>query len=83
MLKPHNPLSTGYEARRTQPQMGGTGAPANLDDYVVWLNARDHRRGRWVIITRDGVRALDFQTEVATDDWLRERGLIPKIGHAA
>jgi hypothetical protein len=63
--------------------VGGGDAPTGLDDYCAWLNSKERRTGRWVIIERDGQRSVDFRTATASDEWLRNRGLAPNIGRAA
>jgi hypothetical protein len=61
-----------------------TGCPKDLDGYCAWLNVREARRGQWVIATdKEGRRYLDWHEDIATDDWLREKGLVPKIGSRA
>jgi hypothetical protein len=57
--------------------------PTGIYDYCAWLNAKEHRRGIWAVIGEEGKRTVEWREEVASDDWLRERGLAPKIGRAA
>lgn len=63
--------------------IGGGHVSTTLDDYCAWLNSKERRAGRWVIIERGGQRSIDFKTENASEDWLRSRGLAPNIGKAA
>lgn len=34
--------------------------PTDLEGYCGWLNAHEHRAGRWIIIERNGNRTIDF-----------------------
>lgn len=84
--KPTNRLlgSGGFGGNRpAYVEINGEMVPTNLDEYCAWLNERERRKGVWVIVQDGPHRALDFRTEVATDGWLRDKGLIPKIGRAA
>lgn len=59
-----------------------TGCPTNLDDYCDWLNVRERRRGRWVIVTADGGRRIDWREESGSDEWLRGKGLARHPGRS-
>lgn len=80
MARDNNPLAS---AGHSLPAGAARTWPLDLEGYCAWLNGREKRRGRWVIVDRDGDRRVDWQTDVATDDWLRERGLVPAIGSKA
>lgn len=73
----NNPTGNG------QVVVNGEVVPTDLDGYCAFRNAREVRRGLWTIITRNNRRELAWEPEVATDEWLRERNIIPKIGQAA
>lgn len=47
------------------------------DDFVAWMNAHSTRRGEYVTVVKDGRRHLDFREQLASDGWLRERGITP------
>lgn len=65
-------------------EVNGEQVPTDLDGYCAWLNSKERRRGRWIVTKAEsGRRSVDFVTQVASDGWLMERGLIPKIGRAA
>lgn len=57
--------------------------PTDIHDYCGWLNNKERRRGLWVVAEINGVKAVDWCEEVASDAWLRERGMAPRIGQAA
>lgn len=57
--------------------------PTDIHDYCAWLNAKEHRRGVWTVVEIAGRKGVDWREEVASDDWLREKGMIPRIGRAA
>jgi len=63
----------------------GDQAPTDIDGYCAWLNAQEHRRGRWIVVDdkKIGKRRVDFVQASASDDWLREKGIVPSIGRAA
>lgn len=59
--------------------VNGQTIPTDIEGYVEWLNSREPRKGRWVVKETEGRKSFDFVTETATTDFLRERGLVPKM----
>ncbi|MCI1143162.1 hypothetical protein MOP88_14025 [Sphingomonas sp. WKB10] len=57
--------------------------PTDIYDYCGWLNERERRRGRWVVAEINAQKAVDWREEIASDAWLRERDMIPRLGRAA
>jgi hypothetical protein len=62
--------------------------PTEIHAYCAWLNSKEHRRGTWIVVKignddESARKGVDWRPEVASDDWLREKGLIPQIGRAA
>lgn len=85
-LPPTNPLMARPRLAHSRPAFVAVNddqVPTDIHDYCGWLNAKERRRGLWVVANKDGVKAIDWKEEIATDDWLRENGLVPKIGRRA
>lgn len=57
--------------------------PTEIYAYCAWLNGKERRRGTWTVVNVEGRKTVEWREEVASEDWLRERGLLPKIGRAA
>jgi hypothetical protein len=61
----------------------GQQVPTEIHDYCGWLNARERRSGMWTVIQAGDRKTVEWRAHVASPDWVRERGMIPKIGRAA
>ncbi len=59
--------------------VNGQTIPTDIEGYVAWLNSREPRQGRWVVVEKEGRKSFDFLTQTATTDFLREKGLVPKM----
>lgn len=64
-------------------EVDGHTVPTEINEYAAWLNDREHRAGVWRVTLVDGRKGLEWKPQIGTDEWLRERGMIPKIGRAA
>ena len=84
--RPTNPLLARPSLVRHLPShvvVNDREVPTDLDAYCAYLNAREARRGRWLVVKENDVRKVHWEEETGTDDWLRENGLVPKIGRRA
>ena len=65
----------------------GEQVPTEIHAYCGWLNAKEQRRGMWAVITIGGPgnekKTVEFRAEIASDAWLREKGMSPAVGKAA
>lgn len=54
-----------------------TGEQLSTDIYATCarLNERDRRPGQWVVIEVGGKKTVDWKAQIASADWLREKGL--------
>lgn len=59
--------------------VNGQTIPTDIEGYVAWLNSREPRQGRWVVVEKEGRKSFDFLTQTATIDFLQERGIVPKM----
>jgi hypothetical protein len=83
--RPTNPLLNAARVGRSLAafvEVNGHQVPTDLDGYCAWLNERERRRGTWRIVTAGTERELMWQPEIASSEWLRERGLIPQFDRA-
>ena len=91
--KPTNPL-LGQARRGIAPAFitiagrdGDEQVPTEIHAYCAWLNSKEHRQGVWIVVETGGAdskrKAVEWREQTGSDDWLRERGLMPRIGRAA
>jgi len=63
--------------------------PTDIVEYCAWLNAKERRNGVWIVVEEKDDRGdplprrLDWKEQTGSTDWLREKGLLPRIGRAA
>ena len=82
----HNPLMNRPRSISSAPAfvtVKDQQVPTDIFAYCSWLNSKEHRRGIWAVVGNEGSRTVEWREEVASDGWLREHGLVPKIGRAA
>lgn len=68
--------------------VGDEQVPTEIYAYCSWLNSKERRHGVWVVIVigKDSAterKTVEWRAATASDAWLEERGLIPKVGRAA
>lgn len=90
--KPTNPLMGQARSFGSAPTFvslkdSGEQVPTEIHAYCGWLNAKEQRRGMWAVITIGGPgnekKTVEFRAEIASDAWLREKGMSPAVGKAA
>lgn len=91
MTERTNPLINRAFASSALPPfvtVDGQQVPTDIVSYCAWLNSREHRGGSWIVAEDKDAhgnvtnRRLEWRELTGSLDWMREKGLLPKIGRA-
>ncbi len=86
MTEHRNPLMDRPRSTGSLPAfvtVEGQQVPTDIYEYCGWLNARERRRGMWAVIQAGDRKTVEWRAELASQDWIRERDLTPRIARAA